>query len=65
MSDGCHEENRMTCSGCPKYLECDRISQAAKEAMLKMKEHYPKKYRKMMPKRKGRKKSAARMKVKR
>lgn len=63
MSDGCREENRMTCSGCPKFMSCERNSESVK-ALLKLKEHYPKKYRNMVkPKRK--RKSAARLKVKR
>lgn len=64
MSDGCREENRMTCSGCPKFMVCDRISEEIK-GLFKMKEAYPDRYQKIVSKGKKRRKSAARLKVKR
>lgn len=64
MSDGCRKENRMTCCGCPKLMECDRVGEDFK-ALIKMKEAYPDRYRKIVSKGKKRKKSAARLKVKR
>lgn len=61
MSDGCKEENRMTCRGCPKIMECNRTGEGFK-ALLKMQEV---KYLKTVLKGKRRRKSAARLKVKR
>ena len=30
MSDGCVEERRMSCAGCPKYWSCDRTKETRK-----------------------------------
>lgn len=66
MSDGCHEEGRMTCAGCPKASSCERVTVSEElMAALKLKEFYPEQYRKRFPKTKHKRKSAARLKVKR
>lgn len=38
MSDGCHEEHRMTCAGYPKVGTCERtaISEELLAALLKL-----------------------------
>lgn len=66
MGDGCHEEHRMTCVGCPKSASCERDAISNELiASLKLKEFYPREYRKMFLKDKRKRKSAARLKVRR
>lgn len=67
MSDGCREFMRDTCAGCERYGECEKTkgSAAILESIVKSFEvdHPGRRYRKSYGK--SKRKSAARLKVKR
>lgn len=66
MSDGCKEKKRMSYSGCPDYWTCERAAEsreALQEVKLFEREHEGQRFRKNYGK--SKRKSAARLKVKR
>lgn len=63
MSDGCREEDRSTCAGCHKALECERGGISEELLMALQDALIPRVNHKHMSK--HTRKSAARLKVKR
>ena len=59
MSDGCKEKGRTACAGCPDLWSCERT----REIKLFSREHEGRRFREGYGK--SKRKSAARMKVKR
>ena len=66
MSEGCAEEGRMSCGGCPKYWSCEKTEESRK-MLAEIKgfshDHPGKRYRQDYGK--SKRKSAARAKVNR